>query len=116
MIHIVMALIVLCVTPVFTWALWNCGGFSKWGLLIAWLGEIGNIVALATNGWKMPVIGYYIYPETLWKSGSTYSFLPWLCDRFPIPHVGICSIGDLLIFTGVAVVLIWLVSYSWRTQ
>jgi hypothetical protein len=114
MIHLFAAILALFLTPALAMGMWDYIGFGKWGLIAIWIGELSNITAVIANGWQMPVIGYFIYPETLWKTGDPKSFLPWLCDRFPLPHVGICSIGDFIVFLGVAIVIAWAVSYIWR--
>jgi hypothetical protein len=45
--------------------------------------------------WQMPVIGYYIEPGTIWKTGVNAN-LPWLCDRVSI-GIGVASVGDFFI-------------------
>ena len=111
--HLITALLMIFLVPIYLIYLclyWERLGFGKWGLLMSLLGDASNITALISNGWQMPVIGHFIYPETLWKSGLDAK-LPWLCDRFPIPLVGICSIGDFLIITGAAIGFAWVGRY-----
>jgi|ERR1019366_98819 hypothetical protein len=113
MIHVIAALLTLFLVPLLLVIYWNDQGFGKWGLAASWFGNFLNMVALVCNGFQMPVVGYFIYPETLWKSGVG-ARLPWICDRFPVPHVGICSIGDFIIYAGAGVTLAWIVRRVWR--
>lgn len=107
MIHLMMVVLMLFLVPMFLLMCWSGLGFGKWGLLVSLFGNTLNILALAFNGWQMPVIGYFIYPETLWKSGLNAN-LPWICDRFPV-LIGVCSIGDFIIFAGAATTLAWVI-------
>src|ERR1035437_949224 len=113
MIHVIAAMLMLFIMPMFLLLCWNSLGFGKWGMAVSWFGDCLNMVVLVCNGFQMPVIGYFIYPETLWKSGIDAN-IPWICDRFPVPWIGICSIGDFFIFAGAALVLAWFAQRVWR--
>jgi hypothetical protein len=108
MIHFVLAVLMLFIVPLYLALLWDRLGFGKWGMVLSLLGTISNVVAVVANGWQMPVIGYYIEPGTMWKTGVDAE-LPWICDRFPIPQLGIASIGDFFIFAGAAVFTTWFI-------
>ena len=112
MIHLIAALIVLFFAPAVLLLFWDYVGFGKWGLLLAYLGNLSNITAMAVNDMHMPVIGYYVRPGLLWVSGRG-AHLPWICDRFPI---GACiySVGDLLIGAGILVGSTWIVTHTIR--
>lgn len=112
MIHILAALIVLFFTPVLLRFFWDYFGFGAWGLVLAYLGDLSNITAMAVNNMRMPVIGYYVRPGLLWVSGQG-ARLPWICDRFPI---GACiySVGDFIIGVGILVGITWVITHTIR--
>lgn len=70
-------------------------------------GAICNAAAMLANGGAMPVYGYEIVPHGVHVPGETHHQLQILCDRF----WGF-SIGDFLLFGGIAVLVIFRISYS----
>jgi hypothetical protein len=105
MVHLIAALLVLFFLPVLLILLWNHFGFVKWGLVLAYLGDLSNLTAMAANGVRMPVIGYYLPPGLIWVSGYD-ARLPWLCDRFLLGK-NIYSVGDFIIGAGLLVGITW---------
>ena len=59
---------------------------------LAFVGAACNAVATITNGGKMPVLGKFGSPVSVWREARPGDHLLILCDRF-----GGFSIGDLLI-------------------
>ena len=107
MIHLIAALLVFFLTPVLLALFWGAFGFGKWGLVIAYIGNLSNLLAMASNGMRMPVIGYDLQPGLLWVSGYNAN-LPWVCDRFPIGAY-VFSMGDFIIGAGVIVGITWFI-------
>jgi hypothetical protein len=58
MVHLIAALLVLCFVPLLLVIFWDHFGFGKWGLLLAYLGNLSNLTAMTANAMRMPVIGY----------------------------------------------------------
>lgn len=104
------------------------GNVRLWGFRLLLVGLILNILAIASNGWQMPVS-----PEALTRSGlivedhlargldlqTTKSQLlaventrlPYLTDRFLLstPMSGVFSLGDFVILSATVIILIGLV-------
>ena len=112
MVHLIAALLVLFFVPVLLWFFWNHFGFGKWGLVIAYLGDLSNLTALSANGMRMPVVGYYVRSVLIWVTGYG-AHLPWLCDRFSMGDY-VYSIGDFIIGAGLAVGIAWIVTHTIR--
>jgi hypothetical protein len=84
--------------------LWCCAGF--WAVvlwlnrprkkspqtLLVFIGAACNAVATIINGGKMPVLGKYGSPVSVWRAARSGDHLLILCDR-----MGGFSIGDVLI-------------------
>ena len=86
------------------------------GMLLAGAGMLSNLVTIIANGGHMPAL-----PAAMRAAGLTYTGvknnsvaeaaprLPWLVDRFAAPHwvpiANIYSVGDVLIVTGVVVLI-----------
>lgn len=113
MIHLAFAILVLLTAPAYLVYFWETLGYSKWALITALLGDASNVCAIAVNDWQMPVIGYWLADDTIWKSGYNAK-LPWLCDRFDISWLGVCSIGDFMIFAGTLVAITWIIQRAFR--
>jgi hypothetical protein len=84
--------------------LWCCIGF--WAVVLwlnrpqkksphtflVFIGAVCNAVATVVNGGKMPVLGKYGSPVSVWRVARPGDHVLILCDRF-----GGFSIGDVLI-------------------
>ena len=112
MVHLIAALRVLFFVPALLIFFWEHFGFGKWGLVLAYLGDLCNLTAMSMNGMRMPVVGYYVPPGRLWVSGYGAN-LPWLCDRFLLGN-NIYSVGDFIIGTGLATILAWIIIHTAR--
>jgi hypothetical protein len=112
MVHLIAALLVLCFVPLLLVIFWDHFGFGKWGLLLAYLGNLSNLTAMTANAMRMPVVGYYVRPGLIWVSGYN-ARLPWLCDRFPMGEC-IYSLGDLIIGAGLLVGITWIIAHTIR--
>jgi hypothetical protein len=109
MVHLIAALLVLFFVPVLLIFFWEHFGFGKWGLVLAYLGNLSNLTAMTENDMKMPVIGYYVRPGLIWVSGYG-ARLPWLCDRFP-SGAYVYSVGDFIIGAGLLVGITWTITH-----
>ena len=88
--------------PVFRYNL-HIHGLCRWIWLVMYSGMLCNWLAIASNGWRMPVmcpVGYHIETGASWKI-AVNPRLPWLIDRFAC-STAIFSVGDVLIYTGLA--------------
>jgi len=72
------------------------------------LGAACNAVATITNGGKMPVLGKYGSPVSVWRAARTGDHVLILCDRF-----GGFSIGDVLIGGGF---ILGIGLWSWKLK
>ncbi len=109
MVHLIAALLVLFFVPVLLIFFWEHFGFGKWGLVLAYLGDLCNLTAMSMNGMRMPVVGYYVRPGLIWVTGYD-ARLPWLCDRFSMGDY-VYSIGDFIIGAGILVTITYVVTH-----
>lgn len=65
-------------------------------------GAVLNYAVIAMNNWKMPVFEDWFYPDQLHSFGNSFSKWKWACDRLWLG----CSVGDVIIFCGVVLLLV----------
>src|SRR5208282_5982525 len=95
---ILMAVSVITI-PILSRFYWETAKGLFLGSWICASGAIMNFLAVAFNGWQMPVEGVaYIPAGVIWKV-AVNPRLPWIIDRFPY---GNCtySAGDVCIYAG----------------
>jgi len=95
---ILMAVSVITI-PILSRFYWETAKGLFLGSWICASGAIMNFLAVAFNGWQMPVEGVaYIPAGVIWKV-AVNPRLPWIIDRFPY---GSCtySVGDACIYAG----------------
>ena len=78
------------------------------------IGSSMNWLAMLSNGGKMPYVGNFSCDAFHIKISSA-ARLRILCDIIPLGGQGSCSIGDILIYTGVAIFFFeWFWARPWK--
>ncbi len=108
MLHLSLMVLMLILVPMYLAAFWDSLNFVRWSFMVCLMGLSSNLLAMLQNGGQMPVIGEYVPPGFLWKSGAGAS-LPWLCDRFAFPYGRIGSIGDFILLTGAGITFVGII-------
>jgi Family of unknown function (DUF5317) len=83
-------------------------GWMKLGPWLVALGGSSNTLAVTANGNKMPLDCdlYGPYPPTDYICVDSATQLAMLCDVVRWPVTRVCSIGDLLMWAGVALLVV----------
>lgn len=111
--YLVVSTFLLIILTIFLWE-------TKWKLLITFLwivflGILANRFVVAFNDGYMPVfikkidtlVDGFVKLSERHQLGTEHTRLAFLGDVFDVPHVGIVSIGDILIVVALVCPVLW---------